>query len=255
MKWGIYITTIKIKWHFSFFLYLILAIFGGLIKEVFIVLILLIMHELGHFFFLRLFKYEVKEVDVFPFGLIMTFSEHKNDFNYKKVLISSGGIIGNLILCFLLFPFQNWFIANVFILIINLLPIFPLDGGRIMSSILQYLIPYKYSKKGMIVWGLIVSVLIMVYLVFFYRRIYLLLIMMLILKLNFEHYQELKTDWVLFTTNKYLYPNQKLLKKNIKHWFKHPINSIFAGKNNVYDFGGYKLEEEKILKDYIEKAR
>ena len=65
MKWGIYITTIKIKWHLSFFLYLILAIFGGLIKEVFIVLILLIMHELGHFFFLRLFKYEVKEVDVF----------------------------------------------------------------------------------------------------------------------------------------------------------------------------------------------
>ena len=46
-----------------------------------------------------------------------------------------------------------------------------------------------------------------------------------------------------------------VVKKKIKHWFNNPINSIFAGKNNVYDFGGYELEEEKILKEYIEKAR
>ena len=252
MKRGFIITATKINWHLSFFLYLVIAFFGGLIKEVLIILVLLFAHELGHLFFLRLFKYPVNQIDIYPFGAIISFDETHNDFVYKKILIASGGIIVNILLCLILFPFKNWFTINLLLMIINLMPLFPLDGGRIFGSIMELIFPYRYARKSLFLWGFLLSFAAIIAFILYYRRIYLLLLVMILFKLNYEKYQLLADDWIVFTTNKYLYPNKKLPIKKIKYWLKHPINALFSGKNNVYQFGECEIKEEVILKDVLE---
>lgn len=219
------------------------------------IIILLFLHELGHFLFLNIFKFTVEEINVYPFGATINFSEHQNDFLYKKLLVASGGILVNLLLIVVLLPFPKWFWFNNFVILINVLPLFPLDGGRILNNLMEYFMPYRYAKKVCVVGGLIISLVVILMVMFFYLRIYLLLLALLIFKFNYEHYQNLKLDWVLFTTNKYFYPNAKLPKKRVKHWWKHPVFSTYSGKNNIYDFSSYDLNENVVLKDYIEKAR
>ena len=117
------------KWEFKY----ILVITG-----------VIIIHELGHYIAMRLFKY--KDLSIFFMPLIGAFASGSKDKISQKqsVIILLSGPVPGIIIGLFLYYFGlrdgNDFlirISNIFILInlFNLMPIIPLDGGRLVKSL------------------------------------------------------------------------------------------------------------------------
>lgn len=85
---------------------------------------------------------KIRKFHIMPFGFKITFEEtgnyQKNEI--KKILISAIGPFTNLlimVLAIILKLHSNIIYSNLIIAIFNLLPIYPLDGGRILKALLK----------------------------------------------------------------------------------------------------------------------
>ncbi len=94
-----------------------------------------LIHELGHLFFMFIYKLRIKSVTFRLFDILILADRPKS---YKSdMIITSGGILFNFLFAFV-FYFINYklFVANLVIGIFNLLPVESLDGAGILSHIL-----------------------------------------------------------------------------------------------------------------------
>lgn len=89
------------------------------------------LHELAHIIVAIILKIKPIEISFLPFGVNakFDFQNHK----IKEIIIASAGPIFSACTAFILKDFK---VQNLFIMIMNLLPIFPLDGGRIFKNII-----------------------------------------------------------------------------------------------------------------------
>lgn len=128
------------KIHYSVIIVLILALYTGTIIAFTIFFGCIILHELGHLFFIKLFKQKVNKLNLTIFGgqldcYIGSISAT------KTILINSGGIMMNLIIIILSRYVDDDYRLiivnyNYLLIIFNILPIYPLDGYRILETLL-----------------------------------------------------------------------------------------------------------------------
>jgi Zn-dependent protease len=108
------------------------------------VLVVLLIHEFGHFFMMKLYNYQ--NVKLFIVPLLGAFvSGKKQTVSQKQMtLIILAGPVPGIIIGTVLYILNKsrpnetvHMLANVFIFIniFNLLPIFPLDGGRLLENL------------------------------------------------------------------------------------------------------------------------
>jgi len=116
-------------------------------------LVIILAHELGHLFFLLLFKKEIASITLTAIGGIIELKPKKDCFK-KDLLINIGGIFINLIILIVL---RTNYLSNPYLKVIkqynqimlsfNLLPIYPLDGYRILASLLGLLYEDEYLDE------------------------------------------------------------------------------------------------------------
>jgi len=136
----------KIKFHPFFIIYVFVCIYCEWFNGVFYYVVSVVLHEYGHYFVAKILGYESQGIifNVYGAGL-----QSNNIFKSKdEVLISLAGPLVNLILIILticlwwLFPASyiysiGFLRSNLSVMIFNLIPIYPLDGGRILVSSLS----------------------------------------------------------------------------------------------------------------------
>lgn len=147
----------------------------NLTKTILLMFFMLSIHEGAHMLVAHLFHYPIEEVIVYPFGLCakMKYIGLGNVF-YEMLIIGAGPfthVFFPFIFAFLLscnFISQAYYeylcMLNMSILVFNLLPIYPLDGGRIMQSLYHMVFRYTTAQK----FTLLTSIL-NIYLLFHYR--------------------------------------------------------------------------------------
>jgi len=138
---------IESNWGLTFFsLVLFVGTFLFLFKDqlrfvLFLILVLFI-HEMGHFIFMKLFKYENVRMLFIPLmGAFVQGSKEKYSQKESFMVISAGPfpgiLIGSTILIFASIYQQEWMVELSFLFlflnVINLLPIDPLDGGQLFK--------------------------------------------------------------------------------------------------------------------------
>ena len=105
-----------------------------------------LIHELGHMLAGILLKLKPKSLNLMPFGISLTFEiyEYKKLLEIKKIFIAIAGPVTNLIICiiakFLHIDYgikQIIIYSNLLITLFNLMPLYPLDGGRILKGIIK----------------------------------------------------------------------------------------------------------------------
>lgn len=189
---------------------------------------------------------KINEIYIYPLGGISKFNMDLNISIKKELLILINGPIfqhiAYLILLVLL-PTKRDLINTYHysILIFNLLPIYPLDGGKLIKLLLNKIINYKSSLK------LIVN---MSYLVT--------LILLLISKKNISVLIMISLLLILITKEKnkidYIY-NKYLLERYLNN-YKFKSNKIINNINSLYRDKSHIIKKDNnyyLEKEYLEK--
>ncbi|MBP3596767.1 MAG: site-2 protease family protein [Clostridia bacterium] len=126
-----------------------------------IFIISIFFHELGHIAVGYILGFNLKCFKFIPFGAKIEFMEFKKTKNIsiKRILVYFSGPLMNFILCFYIFfndidLKEEWFYTNFLLGIFNLLPLMPLDGGKILTQFIKLffnnkcatIISYKITK-------------------------------------------------------------------------------------------------------------
>ncbi len=122
-----------------------------------------LLHELAHYYVARKLFYRCYRVELSVFGAVL-YGEFDCVSRRDNALIALAGPVCNLVLCFCCFGLwwvcpsaypitDGFFEANLSMAAVNLLPFYPLDGGRLVIAILGNRVKnaLKLVKMGTIV--------------------------------------------------------------------------------------------------------
>lgn len=132
----------QISINIEIFLFIIIFILTNQIGLYAIFILLVLIHELSHMIAGIALGLTPRKFMIMPFGFKIVFEEFKDTPNIwlKKMIIAMAGPVINLLLMLIsiiLNLHSNIIYANLIIALFNLIPIYPLDGGRIVKSILN----------------------------------------------------------------------------------------------------------------------
>lgn len=161
---------------------LIYGRFGVFVNSIVCVLL----HEFGHAFVGQKLGYKLSKISLMPYGAKLSGSEKQIDAD-DDIKISLAGPFVNvilIILCFvlyLIFPslydvLKGFVSVNIYTLLFNLLPVFPLDGGRLFVAIMSKKISRTKALKISKIVGYTITALLFVlfFVSFFYSLNYML---------------------------------------------------------------------------------
>lgn len=147
----------KISVHFSFALLMIVGCFFGLGKLLFSYFVCLVFHEMVHFFVAKKLGYKLGAIRLSMTGAVL--DAKQDEFSFKdEILIAISAPLVNLAVGFLLVSFwwivpesynflQDLAVINFAIFGFNILPFFPLDGGRVLLGFLSKKTQRKNALK------------------------------------------------------------------------------------------------------------
>lgn len=151
---------ININMHVTFVLLMLLVLPGGVRRVSLVVAIFgfVTMHELCHSLMARRFGIQVREITLLPIGGVASMSKVP-DKPFQELAVSLAGPLSNLaVIAVFYYPLkmalgadvlshrlstESWpltiayaYWINLILAVFNLLPAFPMDGGRVMRAIL-----------------------------------------------------------------------------------------------------------------------
>ncbi len=156
----------RIRIHLKIFIFILIFLITNQIKIYGILMLFALIHELGHMLVGILLGFKPIKLEIMPYGVSVGFDIKCEDYNkkvkkgniltIKKLIIALAGPLTNFIItvAFLiinknLFGIERSLViyANILIGIFNLIPIYPLDGGRAIKNILHITVGLKKSYE------------------------------------------------------------------------------------------------------------
>lgn len=198
-------------------------------------------HELGHFLCAVFLKVPVNKICIYPFGGVSKTQTKINiPLKYEFFILIMGPLVQIafmfLIKNYLPLQYQNMFLVyNFNILIFNLLPIYPLDGGKLINIIFSYFFSYKNS----LLYSLILSLFFVFFIFFIFLPSMKLNIFLLFCLLIFKIYNEYQKRYFYqqkFLLERYLDNNnfKKRCKVKKVEEFRRDYYHIIKGNRRHY---------------------
>ncbi|MCM3717006.1 M50 family metallopeptidase [Fictibacillus phosphorivorans] len=148
----------KIKVNPAFWIVIFGAIFTGHFREIIVWFFVVLIHEMGHFAGAHLFKWRISRIDLLPFGGAAVVEEHGTRPFREEIWVAVLGPLQHIWMIGLAYIFYSlghlsqgdfaWFLLlNFTLFTFNLLPIWPLDGGKIAFALFTKWMPFKFAQQ------------------------------------------------------------------------------------------------------------
>lgn len=260
--------------HPILIIFIMISFVTGTFLHLLIILTIVLIHELGHYTAARFFKWHINGITLWVFGGVMDTDEHGNKPVYEDVLVTLAGPLQHAFVYFILYlnTFESlsimsssiWetvFFYNTLILVFNLLPIWPLDGGKLIFYVLSQFAPFKKAFNLVLITSIAACILFIcgqVYLFSFNLSAF--LVMLFLLKENHLEWKKRYYFFIRFLLKRYQgdssiqkvspisVPHHTLLMDVFARFYrgkKHSIYVVFPDKSRRV------LDENDCLRSYF----
>lgn len=153
---------------------MLLSAFTGFFVEFLTLFGIVLIHEFGHVMAARSLGWRIKEVLLLPFGGVAEVDDASAASSRDEMIVALAGPLQNGIMITLALVMREWgtesdtawwdyfLTANTIILLFNLLPVLPLDGGKILQAMLSYIMQYHHTLVMMTLSSLLLSAVMIV---------------------------------------------------------------------------------------------
>ena len=162
----------------------------------------ILLHEISHIIIGYIFKNKIKKFKILPIGFFIEFDDCcDNDF-CKKIIILLAGPISNFFISIIFGNLNLKFcneicFINIVLGLFNLLPIYPLDGEKILEIILIKIYRYKKGRK----YSFYISKILLCFMTFLYsllilkmKNVSILMVILFLWYKNFEKENQIKIE-------------------------------------------------------------
>lgn len=232
----------RVKIHDATYIFLLLSFLSGYFEYLFLLLITITIHEIGHLFFALIINFKCDKITIYPFGGITTYNEDLNVNSNKELFVLLGGITFQLIFYFIIriFYFNNIITTHVYTLLLyinyllisfNFMPILPLDGGKLLNLLLNKIMPYKKSNTI----SLIISIIFTIIFMIIKKTLFAFILTIFLIKSIIIEIKSLKYKQNKFILERYL------------------NNYTFSHIKRVKNINNFKRDNYHIINDCLEK--
>ncbi|GIM44597.1 stage IV sporulation protein FB [Collibacillus ludicampi] len=164
----------KIRIHPLFVLLLIAAVLTGMWADLLLLFSIIIVHELGHVFVANAYGYKIKEMEILPFGGVAKLEHGRMGWNprHEASIAVAGPLFNFLMIGFAILllhagVFSENFTSsivkgNLVLAFFNMLPAFPLDGGRILRAALSRNLGFRMASEVALRMAFVISLFLMI---------------------------------------------------------------------------------------------
>ncbi|WP_408007075.1 M50 family metallopeptidase [Pseudalkalibacillus sp. A8] len=251
----------------------LIGVVTGHFREFLIFFLVILIHELGHALAAIFFKWRLVKVELLPFGGVAEMDEYGNRPYHEEVIVTVAGPIQHVWMIALgitglssgigdpylleLIIAMNWMI-----LLFNLLPIWPLDGGKLLFLLLTLFSPYKKAKKSMLMLSCgFLLIFAVVSFIWFSVHLNLLIILSFLL---YAHYVEWKHQPYMYIrfllermTGKEKAKRNKIITVQPTTTVENVLSGLYKGCNHdilIKSAPPYMCKEKDILTAYFKQS-
>ncbi|MGE5380326.1 MAG: site-2 protease family protein [Methylocystaceae bacterium] len=158
---------IPVRVSLGFLILAVLYAAAGLIAPLTAVMVGLFLHEAAHAITAVIFGVKVTRVELLPFGGQAVIEDIMALSPEKEMIIALAGPAVSLLLAGLSYvwrqtPLVNVFLwANLFLALFNLLPVLPLDGGRLVRAAISTIFGFKKATAYIASLGMVVGIILL----------------------------------------------------------------------------------------------
>ncbi len=159
-----------------------LGVAASAIGFVFAIFGCVFLHEMGHAIAGKWFRIPTLDITLYPIGGVARMADFTRS-PFAELIVAIAGPMVNLVIAAFLFlglsirasleqvslegivaldPMEQLFIANLVLAVFNMLPAFPMDGGRVLRSLLAMVMPYSQATRSAARVGQVMAVMMFV---------------------------------------------------------------------------------------------
>ncbi|MGM8212993.1 site-2 protease family protein [Virgibacillus sp. W0430] len=266
----------RVHLHPILFIFVVISFLTGTFIELFILMFIVFIHEMGHYTMAKLLHWRIQHITLWVFGGVMRTDEHANKPIYEEFLVTIAGPAQHLVLYVLILVlehttslpdsiFQLTYQYNTIIFLFNMLPIWPLDGGKLLYLSLSSFLPFRKAYYFIIRFSIGLTLFFLIYQLFIHQ--FTLSAFFIMIFLFMENRTEWKQRYYVFI--RFLlqrFEGREIIKGSVPlsvhyncslmHIFslfrrgrKHPIYVYFSANNRIV------LDEQECLHYYFKDKK